>query len=154
MNHLMEIKHDQDVLEDEDIFEPNTRIKRKMRAYEKNQTAEGPTLEPMSPNWDNIEGKWNERLFQLFIDYCKENGDETRVETEDLVCEVQELFVNRLTRIRDLIRRSQRVEGESEASSKNRLKLRRQTVLQQQRRHTRRSQVRFELYCMTLADTI
>lgn len=141
MNGLMGIKHDKDVLEDQENFEPNTRTKRKMKAYENNQAAEGPTLDPMSPNWENIDGKWNERLFQLFVNDCKVNGDEAEVATEDLEYEVQELFFNRLTRLRDLIRRSRGTDGEDEESTKRRLDLRKQHALQQQRRHSRRSQV-------------
>ena len=53
----MGIKHDKDILEDEDIFEPKSCIRHKMKAYERNQEAEGPMLDPMSPIWDNIEGK-------------------------------------------------------------------------------------------------
>jgi hypothetical protein len=120
MNQLMGIKHDRDLLKDKDLFNPNTGIKCMMVAYEKDQleATEGPTLEPMSPNWSIIEGKWNERLFQLFVDYCKENGYKERVATEDLECEVQELFINRLTRLRDLIRNSRGKEGEEEAATK------------------------------------
>ena len=141
MNRLMRIKHDKDVLENKDILEANTRIKCKMKAYEKNQEAEGPTLDPMSPNWEDIEGKWNERLFQLFVNYCKGNGHEARVATEDLEYEVQELFLNRLTRIRNLIRKSQGMEGKDEDLTKKQLDLKNQKTLQQQRRHSRRSQV-------------
>jgi hypothetical protein len=144
MNGLMGIKHDKDVLEDQEIFEPNTRTKRKMKAYENNQAAEGPTLDPMSPNWENIDGKWNERLFQLFVNDCKVNGDEAEVATEDLECEVQELFFNRLTRLRDLIRQSRGMDGEDEESIKRRLDLKKQYALQRQRRHTRRSQVNLQ----------
>ena len=144
MNGLMGIKHDKDVLEDQENFEPNTRTKRKMKAYENNQAAEGPTLDPMSPNWENIDGKWNERLFQLFVNDCKVNGDEAEVATEDLECEVQELFFNRLTRLWDLIRKSRGMDGEDEESIKRRLDLKKQHALQQQRRHTRRSQVNLQ----------
>ena len=57
MNELMGIKHDKDVLKDNDLYEPNTPKKCKMAAYEENQKMPGPDPAPMAPNWDEIDGK-------------------------------------------------------------------------------------------------
>src|SRR5271168_1400457 len=143
MNQLMGIKHDRDVLNDKDLFNPNTAIKCMMAAYQKDQleATQGPTLEPMSPNWSVMEGKWNERLFQLFVDYCKANGHKARVATEELECKVQELFMNRLTRLRNLIRMNQGKEGKEADATNNQLKMKNDKILQRQRHHSRRSQV-------------
>ena len=54
MNELMQIKHDKDVLNDNELYEPNTPKKHKMASYENNQHMPGPDLEPMSLNWDEI----------------------------------------------------------------------------------------------------
>ena len=44
MNELMQIKHDKDVLEEEDLYEPNTPKKCRMASYEQNPNMPGPDL--------------------------------------------------------------------------------------------------------------
>jgi hypothetical protein len=68
-----------------------------MKAYERNQEVEEPTLDPMSQKWDYIKGQWNKHIFKLFVDYCRMNGYEKRVETNKLELQVQELFLNCIT---------------------------------------------------------
>ena len=142
MNQLMRIKCDKDILENRDIFKPKLMLNVLMAAYEKGQIEVGLTLKPMLPNWANIEGKWNERLFQLFVNYCKANGHEVRVATEDLECDVQVLFIDRLTRLRDLIRKNRAKKGETEDEIKERLRLKTKKNLQRQRCHTRQAEVK------------
>jgi hypothetical protein len=129
MSQLMGIRHNKDILEDEDIFKPNSCIKCKMKAYKRNQEVEGLMLDPMSQNWDYIKGKWNECLFKLFVNYCRMNGYEERVETNELELQVQELFLNCITRLWDLIQKSQEMKGEDRASTKEQLDLKTQKSL-------------------------
>ena len=53
-----------------------------MASYKNNQDMPGPNLEPMSPNWDKIDRKWNEELFRLFIANCEENIDGNEIGTD------------------------------------------------------------------------
>ena len=62
-----------------------------MASYEKNQDMPGPDLQPMSPNWDELYGKWNEKLFMLFMAYCEETGkamgsEQMRTNTISMKC--------------------------------------------------------------------
>ncbi|KAF8798503.1 hypothetical protein BYT27DRAFT_7202987, partial [Phlegmacium glaucopus] len=54
-----------------------------MASYKKNQRLPGPDLTPMLPNWDDLDGKWNEELFKLFVAHCEDNGDGDRVGTDE-----------------------------------------------------------------------
>ena len=106
MNELMGIKHDKDDLKDNNLYEPNTPKKRKMAAYEENQKMPGPDLAPMAPNWDEIDGKWNEELFRLFIVNCEENDDGDAIRTDKDQYNIHEMFMDRLQCLRNLIKRS------------------------------------------------
>jgi hypothetical protein len=141
MNELMQIKHDKDVLKDEDIYEPNTPKKRKMAAYEKNQDMPGPDLQPMSPNWDELYGKWNEELFRLFIENCEENGDGDEVGADEDRYNIHEMFMDRLQRLKNLIKRCQPKDNELQEVYAARLRLRKEGDLKRQRHHSRRGEV-------------
>jgi hypothetical protein len=141
MNQLMQIKHDKDVLNDDDLYEPNTPKKRKMVSYEKNQDMPGPDLNPMSPNWDEIDGKWNEELFRLFIANCQENGDSDEIRTDEDEYNIHEMFIDRLQRLRNLINRSQPGDDELQEEYAGRLKLKKEADLKRQRHHSRRGEV-------------
>ena len=141
MNELMQIKHDKDVLKDDDLYEPNTPKKRKMASYEKNQDMPGPDLEPMSPNWDNVNGKWNEELFRLFIANCEENGDGDEIRTDEDQYNIHEMFIDRLQRLKNLIKRSQPKDDEHQEDYAKRLKSKKERDLKRQRHHSRRGEV-------------
>ena len=141
MNELMRIKHDKDVLNDNELYEPNTPKKRKMASYENNQDMPGPDLEPMSPNWDEIDGKWNEELFRLFIANCEENGDGNEIGTDEDKYNIHEMFMDCLHRIKNLIQRSQPKDNKNQEHYAARLKLRKESDLKCQRHHSRRGEV-------------
>src|SRR6202789_2235803 len=141
MNELMQIKHDKDVLKDDSLYEPNTLGKRKMASYEKNQNMPGPDLQPMSPNWDEIYGKWNEELFRLFIAHCEESGDGDEIRTDEDQYNIHEMFIDRLQRLKNLIRRCQPKGEELQEVYAARLKLRKGEELKRQRHHSRRGEV-------------
>jgi hypothetical protein len=141
MNELMRIKHDNDVLNDNELYEPNTPKKRKMASYENNQDMPGPDIEPMSPNWDKIDGEWNEELFRLFVANCKENGDGDEIGTDTDQYNIHEMFMDRLQRLRNLIKRCQPKDNEDQEHYTARLKLRKKGDLKRQRHHSRRGEV-------------
>jgi hypothetical protein len=141
MNELMQIKHDKDVLDNDNLYEPNTPIKRKMASYERNQDMPGPDLHPMSPNWDELYGKWNEKLFKLFIANCMENGDGDEIRTDEDEYNIHEMFMDRLQRLRNLIKRSQPKDNELQEAHAARLKLKKEGDLKRQRHHSRRGEV-------------
>jgi len=141
MNELMEINHDKDVLEDNDLYEPNTPKKRKMASYEKNQDMPGPDLQPMSPNWDELYGKWNEKLFMLFIAYCEKNGEDDEIRTDEDQYNIHEMFMDRLQRLKNLINRCQPRGNELEEAHAARLKLRKEDELKRQRHHSQHGEV-------------
>ena len=125
MNELMQIKHDKDVLKDDDLHEPNTPKKRKMMSYEKNQDMPGPDLQPMSPNWDELHGKWNEELFRLFIENCEESGDGDEIKTDEDKYNIHEMFMDRLQCLKNLIKRSQPKDNELQEDYAARMELKR-----------------------------
>ena len=141
MNELMQIKHDKDVLKEEDFYEPNTPKKHKMASYEQNQHMPGPYLELMSPNWDNIDRKWNEELFRLFVLNCEENGDGDEIRTDEDQYNIHEMFMDRLQRLKNLIKRSQPKDNELQEEYAAHLKLRKEEDLKHQRHHSRRGEV-------------
>ena len=140
MNDLMKIKHDKDVLNNE-LYEPNTPKKRKMVSYEKNQSLPGPDLKPMSPNWDELDGKWNDELFKLFIAHCNEDGDGDKVETDEDQYNIHEMFMDRIQRLKSLISRCRPKDDEHQEAVTERLNSRHKQDLQCQRHHTRRREV-------------
>jgi hypothetical protein len=141
MNELMQIKQDKDVLKDGDLYESNTLKKLKMASYETNQGMPGPDLQPMSPNWDELYGKWNEELFRLFIANCEENGDGDEIKTDEDKYNIHEMFMDRLKRLKNLIKRSQPKDNELQEVYAARLKLKKEGDLKRQRHHSRRGEV-------------
>jgi hypothetical protein len=148
MNELMQIEHDKDILKDEELYEPNTSKKRKMASYEKNQNMQGPDLQPMSPNWDEIDGNWNEALFRLFLAHCDESGDGDEIRTDEDQYIIHEMFMDRLQRLKNLIKRCQPKANEFQDEYAARLKLRKEGDLKRQRHHSRRGEVS-ENQCFT-----
>jgi hypothetical protein len=141
MNELMQIKHDKDILKDDDLYEPNTPKKCKMTSYENNKGMPGPDLQPMSPNWDELDGRWNEELFRLFIEHCDENGDGDRIASDEDQYNIHEMFMERLQRLRNLIKQHQPKDNELQEVHAARLKLRKEGDLKRQRHHSRRGEV-------------
>ena len=140
MNELMQIKHDKDVLNDE-LYELDTPNKRAMASYEENQCLAGPSLNPMSPNWDEVDGNWNEELFRLFVAHCEDDGDGDRVGTDEDLFNIHEMFMDRLQRLKGLINRCRPKDDESQDVFTERLSSRHKRELQRQRCHTQRGEV-------------
>ncbi|KAJ3490947.1 hypothetical protein NLJ89_g11389 [Agrocybe chaxingu] len=76
MNRMLGIVRDDDIVDIEldDFTATETLRQREMALYEKNCAGRGPSLEPLHPNWGDISSRWNERLAELFIEYCVRNG--------------------------------------------------------------------------------
>ena len=142
MNELMQIRHDKDVLDNNDLYEPNTPKKCKMASYEKNQNLPGPDLKLMTPNWDEMDGKWNKELFRLFVAYCDYNDEGDKMRTDEDEYEIHEMFMERLQRLKILISQNRPKDNEHQEAMAERLKSKHLQGLQRQRRHTRRGEVR------------
>src|SRR5271155_726602 len=136
MNEAMSIKQDNDILGD--LYTLNTSKKRQKTAYENNQNNLGPNLDPMLPNWDELDGKWNEQLFRLFLVRCKDDGDGDKVRTDEDEYKMQGMFMDRLLRLRNLIKRNQPKENKSTEAAADLLKVRGKQELRRQRHHSRR----------------
>ncbi|PPQ85078.1 hypothetical protein CVT24_010135, partial [Panaeolus cyanescens] len=83
----------------------NTPFQRMVAAYEDypgyGPVPPGPQLEPMRPNFKNIDGNWNLALFELFKKYALENDYTTAGTLDELDAEeLEDLFLGRLTTIR------------------------------------------------------
>ena len=151
MNELMQIQHDKDVLNDNELYEPNTPKKHKMASYKNNQDMPGPNLEPMSLNWDKIYGKWNEELFRLFIANCEENSDGNEIGTDEDKYNIHKMFMDCLHCIKNLIQQSQPKDNENQEHYVARLKLRKESDIfkqnakntngKHQRHHSRHGEV-------------
>ena len=139
MNELMSIKHDKDILGN--LYVLNAPQKHQMMSYENDQNNLGPNLEPMLQNWDELDGKWNEQLFRLFLVRCKDDGDGDKVGTDEDKYEIQGMFMDRLLRLRNSIRRNQPKENESMEAAADCLKVRGKQEIRHQRHHSRRSEV-------------
>jgi hypothetical protein len=139
MNEAMSIKQDNDILGD--LYTLNTSKKRQMMSYENNQNNLGPNLNPMLPNWDELDGKWNDQLFRLFVVRCRDDGDGDKVTTDENEYEIHEMFMDRLQRLRNLIKRNGPKDNESTVAAEERLKVRKKQELKRQRHHSRRGEV-------------
>jgi hypothetical protein len=139
MNQAMLIKQDKDVLGD--LYTLNTSKKRQMMSYENNQNNLGPNLNPMLPNWDELDGKWNDQLFKLFVVRCRDDGDADKLTTDEDEYDIHEMFMDRLQRLRNLIKRNGPKDNESTVAAGERLKVRKKQELKRQRHHSRRGEV-------------
>ena len=129
------------MLNDNELYEPNTPKKHKMASYENNQHMPGPDLEPMSLNWDKINGKWNEELFRLFIANCEENSDGDEIGTDKDKYNIHEMFMDHLQHIKNLIQWSQPKDNENQEHYAACIKLRKESDLKHQRHHSQCGEV-------------
>lgn len=138
------IEKDNDIAEFTDILNPKSSQALEMARYEKDQTGEGPCLEPMVPNFVVLAGKWNADLWVLFRKHCIEIG---YAETGHLLEEEEEeepikaLFFERIARLKYLLNTHKPKPGETLAELQERLERTSKKRLSRQRQHNRRKTV-------------
>jgi hypothetical protein len=75
-----------------------------MARYEKDKRGEGPFLEPMVPNFNELAGKWNERLWMLFHNHCVEAGyTEAGNVSEANEDEIRKIFFQHIAQLKYLL---------------------------------------------------
>lgn len=148
MNFLMDITTTKDVLQIKDqVFASNTPIKNKIARYEKTGSLQdAPSLRPLWINWGNLKGRWNETVFDKFVEYAREEeywGDEDI--PEDEVKKMETAFYRRLERMLTELNRNRPKEGEAVEETTQRIEESRALQAGMARRTTRRVQV-----CITI----
>ncbi|KAH6910962.1 hypothetical protein BKA70DRAFT_1220042 [Coprinopsis sp. MPI-PUGE-AT-0042] len=138
MNLLLKITHDTDILVSSARMENVEAVTR----FEAGETDEGPTLNPMQPSWTSLKGGWNRVLGMLFAEHLiRAHGFD--VGKKELI---QAVFQERLDRLRALIRKNPRSDGEADAVYLARAKRGRPEVNSSARVHARRATV-FQRRC-------
>lgn len=99
--------------------------------------ARGPTLTPMRPNWENVKGRWNDALCDLFI---AANEPEEGFTEED-VATIRDMFMDRLVRLKRVRDAASVREGETRREAEKCFNARLHMARFRQRPHTRRIQV-------------
>jgi hypothetical protein len=136
MNELLGIEHDIDIigvgLPPQDAFD----------WYEDDKGGPGPTIHPMRPHWDNVKSDWNWRLCELFVTYLQVSPDGPKVTltNEDRI-ETQQIFFERLSRLKREIAAASPKQGERAYQTQERLDQNKKLALGRQRPNTRRKQV-------------
>src|SRR5271168_2057213 len=100
MNEAMSIKQDNDILGD--LYTLNTSKKRQMMSYENNQNNLGPNLNPMLPNWDELDGKWNDQWCRLFVFWYRDDCNGDKVTTDKNKYTIHKIFMDRLQQYKNL----------------------------------------------------
>ncbi|KAH6916801.1 hypothetical protein BKA70DRAFT_1215255 [Coprinopsis sp. MPI-PUGE-AT-0042] len=138
MNLLLKITHDTDILVSSARMENVEAVTR----FEAGETDEGPTLNPMQPSWTSLKGGWNRVLGMLFAEHLI-HAHGFDVGKKELI---QAVFQERLDRLRALIRKNPRSDGEADAVYLARAKRGRPEVNSSARVHARRATV-FQRRC-------
>lgn len=137
MNKLLGIEHDKDALR---ILPPPPDD---LDWYEDDRGGPGPSICPMTPDWGNLRGEWNYRLYELFIGYVEApppDGCGYALDEESCV-EIHEMFFGRLYRLKREIQAASPKSGEREHQTRERLAQAKKSALTRQRPNTRRKQV-------------
>jgi len=72
INKLMGINKTNDLLKfSDELFSTDTPLQWEMVVYEQDGQGPGPNLMPMQVNWKNVNGVWNEELFQQFLEFSE-----------------------------------------------------------------------------------
>ncbi|PPR03096.1 hypothetical protein CVT26_004615 [Gymnopilus dilepis] len=146
--NLLGIQQDRDILIARDtLYAQNTPLKSRMAQFEENAGDLGPnTLTPMEVNWEVIHGRWNERLFKLFLGHCQENGYGEGTLTADDEDEISDLFFKRLERIQGIINEYRPKPNETIQQADSRYSNRHLQKLSVARRNRRRGEL-FNVRC-------
>lgn len=138
----MGINKTNDVLKfSDELFSTDTPLQREMVAYEEDGRGPGPNLTPMRVNWKNINGVWNEELFQQFLEFSERGGYADGTMGEDDEEELREIFFNRLKRILSTINQHRPRSNETVQDAQQRAVRRHKETLAISRRNTRRKEV-------------
>ncbi len=99
LHSLLWIKHTGDISKYSDkIFASGTPLQGRMAAYKEHSFGE-PDLEPMQVNWKVFNGKWNEKLCELFLQHCIKEGFSEGNPNDDELQLVADMFWECLGRI-------------------------------------------------------
>ena len=140
MNGFLGICHDKDIVA---VAEAITdEMKQTMKRFEKREgEGLGPTLDPMTPNWEVLCGYWNCEIFDLFLEeYNNENDEEVEADSE-IGRQMYSLFFDRLYRLQRRIVQSSPKAGEDATQAQQRATSNHVRKQRTQRHHTRRQTV-------------
>ena len=125
------------ITRDAEVLNGNQADRNDVAAFENDEGGPGPTA-PYSPDWSNITGPWNHKLFILFMEeYLKEYAVEEE-EDQDDICK---MFMDRLRRLRKKVRQGMVRPGETQVQMTTRYLAKHCRLLLMQRRNTRRNEV-------------
>lgn len=125
-----------------ELYSKNTPLQLQMAKYDEDELGDGPTLKPMRVNWNNIHGRWNERLLQLFIEHCGTcgyGGGEINDTDEE---EIERIFFDRIARLNTIINANRPQPGETARQAELQIAQRQLNELARSRQNTRRGEVR------------
>jgi hypothetical protein len=132
MNSCLGINEDDDIIRAG--VEPSAQD---VESYEEDDEAEGPTLDPMQPCWDNLDSKWNDRLCELLVEHLKLTED---LRSEDELT-IEEMFRSRLQRLKRLRLKALPRHGEGQQGVRERMATSKSAQLARQRVNSRRQTV-------------
>lgn len=137
----MGIKGTKGVLQLKDVvFAKETPVKNQIARFEKQgRVVDEPELEPMVINFDRIKGRWNEAIFEKFVEAHERNDDEKY--TEEEIQEVKKVFYRRLERMLTELNKVRPNEEEFPEDVEERVGNENERVAAISRRNARRTQV-------------
>ncbi|KDR65818.1 hypothetical protein GALMADRAFT_148403 [Galerina marginata CBS 339.88] len=142
MNTLLDIKHDADIVQanqiDDDVIV----------AYEE-ERGPGPTP-PYAPDWANIEGPWNYALLEIFMEAYTATYLVRDAEQQEDVCK---MFMDRLRRLKKKVKQAAPQIGETNTQMNQRLLTQHRRVLLNQRRNSRRNEVSIQTSLIRLFES-
>ncbi|PPR02271.1 hypothetical protein CVT26_011747 [Gymnopilus dilepis] len=142
LHYLIGIKKTRDILKfSDEIYASNTELQRSMVLWETEKTGQGPKIDPMKINWNNLEGPWNMQLCKAFVQHCVEKGLGDESPPEDVKEFVADYFWGRLQRLRTTIRKNKPTDGEDPDTHNARVQGKHLETLIVARRNTRRNQL-------------
>ncbi|KAJ2936108.1 hypothetical protein H1R20_g987, partial [Candolleomyces eurysporus] len=133
MNILLKIESDNNILTAAARREDLNAV----QAFEDDQSelALEPSLQPLRPSWSNLRGAWNRALAYKFTAYMIHQVGQPAY----LTAEIKGAFMDRLERLRRLIRVHECKEGETPEAMKQRVEKAQMDKAKQARVNTRRS---------------
>lgn len=131
MNDLFQIEQDADVVKS------NRADGAIIKAYEEG-VGPGPTA-PYAPDWTHITGPWNYAIFEIFMEAYIQKYVVTEEEQQ---IDIRDMFLARLRRLKKKVKQTSRRDGETYAQVTERLLRKHREQLENQRRNSRRNEVR------------
>lgn len=128
----------------DDIFAKETAMKNQMARFEKyGRDVDEPVLEPMTINFDKIKGRWNEAIFEKFVQ-AHETKDGTKYSEEEIE-EIRSVFYRRLERMLTELNKIRPKGEEFPEDVEERVRKENERVAAISRRNARRTQVCFHM---------